>query len=204
MEGITIQEIIENSPLKLKYFNEEELEIDDFVDSMNKDLLKVISKNYGFLEKDSLVDLKIRYFNKNDGERFVYYFEDDEIDLDKGLILYDEIRELLVDKANFIYEDRNNRKRDSRFFHYQNGYDEDEESDEEDDDDYYADSMNDFIVSSIKIILYRNAYKVLHKKKFYNDLYNDLMEVAWNPIRVLDWCIDFQELRDLKNRWEID
>ena len=75
---------------------------------------------------------------------------------------------------------------------------------DDDDDDYYANSMNDFIIDSIEITLYKDAHKVLHKKKFYNDLHNDLMEVAWNPIRVLDWCIDFEELRDLKKRWGID
>ena len=104
MEGLTIQEFIENGILKFKYFNEKELEIGDFIDSMNKDLLKVISKNYGFLDKDSLVDIKIIYFGKNDGEMFIYYWEDDEIDFDKGFILFDEISELLIDNANASYE----------------------------------------------------------------------------------------------------
>ena len=191
MEGLTIQEFIENGILRFKYFNEKELEIGDFIDSMNKDLLKVISKNYGFLDKDSPADIKITYFGKNDGEMFIYYWEDDEIDFDKGLILFDEISELLIDNANDSYERRQKQK------YFMNIYNDEDD----DDDDYYANSMNDFIIDSIKITLCKDAHKVLHKKKFYNDLHNDLMAVAWHPSRYLDWCIDFEELRDLKERW---
>ena len=27
------------------------------------------------------------------------------------------------------------------------------------------------------------------------------MVIAWHPSRYLDWCIDVEELRDLKERW---
>ena len=187
MEGLTIQEFIENGILKFKYFNEKELEIGDFIDSMNKDLLKVISKNYGFLDKDSPPDIKIIYFDKNDGEMFIYYWEDEEIDFDKGLILFDEISELLIDNAGY--------ERYQKQKYFMDIYN------DEDDDDYYSNSMNDFIIYSIKITLYKDAHKVLHKKKFYKPLHDELMAAAWHPSRYLDWCIDFEELRDLKERW---
>ena len=68
IQGLTSQEYIENEIITIVYSNEKELEICDFIDSMNKDLLKVISKNYCFLDKDSRPDIEIIYSGKNDGK----------------------------------------------------------------------------------------------------------------------------------------
>ena len=209
IQGLKSQEYIENGIITIVYSNEKKLEIGDFIDSMNKDLLKVISKNYGFLDKDSWPVIEIIYSGKNDGEIFEYYCgEDDEMDFDEGFILpVDVISEILMENANEIYYDNYQKQKYlMRVYHLENGYEEDEyvESDEEDEDEYYSNNTNDFIINSIKITLYKDSQKVLHKKKFYNDLHNDLVAAAWHPSRVLDWCIDFQELRYLKKRWGVD
>ena len=43
------------------------------------------------------------------------------------------------------------------------------------------------------VVINIDSYKVEHKKKFYKDLHNDLMVVAWHPKRVVDWCYDIEE-----------
>ena len=65
-------------------------------------------------------------------------------------------------------------------------------------------NMNNFIINSFEVVIYINNYKILHKRDFYNDLYDDIMAAAWHTDRYLDWCLDFEELRDLKKRWSID
>ena len=62
-------------------------------------------------------------------------------------------------------------------------------------------SINDFIIISFKVTLYTNMHKIIHKNKFYKSLYDDIMEVAWNPDRFMNWCLDFEDLRNLKERW---
>ena len=46
--------------------------------------------------------------------------------------------------------------------------------------------------------LHDDLMKAIHKRKFYKDLHDELMVVAWRPTRYLDWCIDFEELKFLK------
>ena len=67
------------------------------------------------------------------------------------------------------------------------------------DDD--EDDINDFIIDTFEVTIYTDVYKILHKRNFYKDLYDDLMSIAWHPDRYIDWCLDFEELRDLKERW---
>ena len=171
MEGLTSQEYIENGMLKFMYFNEKELEICDFIDSMNKDLLKVISKNYCFLDKDSRPDIEIIYSGKNDGEIFEYCCgEDDEIDFDEGFILpADEISEILMENANEIYYDNYQKlKYIMRVYNdiYEDQY-EYVESDEEDEDEDYSNNTNDFIINSIKITLYKDIAQGITQKEIF-------------------------------------
>ena len=41
------------------------------------------------------------------------------------------------------------------------------------------------------------------KINFFTRLQEELTNEAWSPDRTnyLDWCLDFEELRDLKQRW---
>ena len=57
--------------------------------------------------------------------------------------------------------------------------------------------INDVIIHSIIIYLPENVYKLFHKRKFYKSLDKEIVEAVWQPSRYLD----FQELRDLKERW---
>ena len=42
---------------------------------------------------------------------------------------------------------------------------------------------------------------MIHKKRYYKSLCNDLLPVAWHPDRVVDWCVDEEEKRDLRRLW---
>ena len=44
--------------------------------------------------------------------------------------------------------------------------------------------------------------KQYHKVEFKSVLV-ELKAAAWHPDRVLDWCIEHDELRDLKERWNM-
>ena len=74
---------------------------------------------------------------------------------------------------------------------------------------------NNFIIDFIDIMIEINPHKLEHKNKFYKDLHYDLMKaihkrkfykdlrdeliiITWHPSRYLDWCIDFEEQKFLK------
>ena len=44
--------------------------------------------------------------------------------------------------------------------------------------------------------------KQYHKVEFKSVL-DELVAVAWHPDRMLDWCLDHEELRDMKERWNM-
>ena len=48
------------------------------------------------------------------------------------------------------------------------------------------------------------ANRWIHKRTFYKDLWEDLMPIVWHPTRILEWCLDVEELEYLKERWGID
>ena len=64
-----------------------------------------------------------------------------------------------------------------------------------------------YIVNSIDLNIYfrkdlnDDLIKAIHKNKFYKDLHDELMVIAWHPSRYLDWCIDVEELKFLKGVW---
>ena len=59
----------------------------------------------------------------------------------------------------------------------------------------------EFNVYSLRVSIFCNNYKINHKNKFFISLHDELMKVAWNPNRYKYWCLDFQELRYLEERW---
>ena len=92
-----------------------------------------------------------------------------------------------------IVNDRHNEWLKDYYFYYGDG---------EYDDDYQTKyNINNFIIYSFEVIIPLDVFKKLHKQKFYKDLYDELMEVAWDPDRFMDWCLDFEESRNLKERW---
>ena len=53
------------------------------------------------------------------------------------------------------------------------------------------------LIDTFWVSIYTNPYKVLRKNKFYKSLHDEIVAAVWQPSRYLD----FQELRDLKERW---
>ena len=52
-----------------------------------------------------------------------------------------------------------------------------------------------------KVLYFENRLRMIHKKRYYKSLCNDSLPVAWHPDRVVDWCFDEEEKRDLRRLW---
>ena len=194
--------------ISLKYYNRKKLRICDFIETIREDLLKKISKNRGFIDKkNGYIYFEIIYYNKDDdeydNERPFNYYEDINFGVNgicgdkfvKNLLNYanKKFKEILKDYVGFEYYYENEEYILGDGYHEIFGY--------------YDKECNinkfdkNFIVGSLNVEINIDSYKLEHKKKFYKTLHNDLMEVAWGTDRVLNWCLDFEELRDLKERW---
>ena len=46
-----------------------------------------------------------------------------------------------------------------------------------------------------------DLYKVVHKRRYFQSLRDKLAPIVWHPDRVIDWCFDDEEKRDLKRIW---
>ena len=57
------------------------------------------------------------------------------------------------------------------------------------------------LIDTFWVSVYTNPYKVLHKKKFYKSLCDELISIACHPSRYLDWCIAVEELKFLEELW---
>ena len=58
--------------------------------------------------------------------------------------------------------------------------------------------LNDVVYEANKLM-----HKRIHKRIFQDEIQYELKAVAWYPDRVLDWCLDFEESKDLKERWGV-
>ena len=193
----------------IKYFNEKELGFCDFIEEIKEDFLKNISKNRGLLFEGKCIAFDVYYFNKHkDGYETIYYYCDinfgvKEICVDKfckGILncanehYIDLFGNYVGNEENYIELQRDNENWE--FYDYIRNF-----------SGYYDKECNinrfdnNFIIEIVNIRLQMDTYKLLHKEKFYKSLYDELMAIAWHPSRYLDWCIDFEELRDLKERW---
>ena len=160
--------LLKYGQLSLKFFNEKGFLIREFIDSINKDLLKKISKYREFIIEKNGYDFYCNiFFIKNDG----VYRSRIILDLKKGLE-FDEnyFNEILI------------------YGGFRNFFEEDDE----------LEFFNGIVLDSIVVQIRIDKYKLEHKEKFYKDLYDDLMAVTWHPSRYLDWCIDFEELKFLE------
>ena len=52
-----------------------------------------------------------------------------------------------------------------------------------------------------RVLYIENRLRMIHKKRYYKSLCNDLLPAAWHPDRVVDWCFDEEEKRDLRILW---
>ena len=176
--------IMKKERLTLKYLNEKRLGVHDFIESIKTDLLYNISKNRGFIDEErKIIYFEIWHTDNNNDKWFLSFFNGIK-KFDEGDICTDKFARDLLDYANHYY---------SIWL------------DIVDVEDYKIEhSINDFIIISFKVTLYIDSYKISHKKKFYKDLYDDLMSVAWHPSRYLEWCVDIEELKFLKELWGED
>ena len=46
-----------------------------------------------------------------------------------------------------------------------------------------------------------DLYQAVHKRQYFHSLRDELAPIAWHPDRVIDWCFDEDEKRDLKRLW---
>ena len=186
--------------IELAYLNEKRLGFNDFMKFIKPDLLYNISKNsvYNAFIGFEICYTNNNYYDENGDNTFYFSFTENINDFDFIGLYTDEFnRELFyqVNKECYLWLKTN--------------FIGDGVIDYGDEDvvDYYdkdCDDVKDLIIDSFEVIIYADSDKVEHKNKFHKDLHNDLMVVAWRPDRVLDWCLDFEELRDLKKRWSID
>ena len=179
----------ENGIIEFKYLNEKRLCVNDFMKSIKRDLTHTISKNLGFIdEKNEVIYFEILFTDKN-GEEEIFDFSDNIKKFNADDICVDDFTKDLLDfinEMNYLCDGIYYSGDDVVDFRY----------------DHY--NINNFIIDSFNVTIYSNADKILHKKKFYKDLYDDLMFVAWNPSRYLEWCVDIDELKFLKELWGED
>ena len=185
--------------MSLNILMRKKLRVHDFIESINTDLTNTISKNLGFIDKDNeVIYFEISYTNKN-GEVGSFDFSDNIKKFDVDGICTDKFARDLIYYAN---------KEENYAYGMELFYGDGDLIDyydyDEDDDDQIEYNINNFIIDSINITIYTNPYKIIHKKKFYKDLYDDLMPIAWHPSRLLDWCADIEELKFLKELWGED
>ena len=210
------------------YYNKEKLGFCDFIEVIKEDLLKHISKNRGFIceedlfmpkrqgiinEKGRYIHFTINYDYGDDDHGFSYC---DDINFGvNGICVFKFVKDLL-NCANEEYKEWLKEYVDENMggaYRYVNedyvrlnGYDE-YYGRVDGYEGYYDKECNinkfdkEFTVYSLEVDIYVNEDKIIHKKKFYKSLYDDLMKVAWHPSRYLDWCIDVEELKFLEELW---
>ena len=81
--------------------------------------------------------------------------------------------------------------------------------DDDDDDDDDIEHVNFFEFNTYMMIhkeiyfksLSSELYKGVHKHRYFKSIHRDLIPIAWHPDRYLDWCLDEEEKKDLKQLW---
>ena len=187
----------EYTNIKLEYHNEEKLSFHDFIETIKSDLLLNISKNRGFIDEEEgkIIDFEICCTDEDDDiNTFSFYIDIEKFD--EGDIFTDKFVEDLLKFVRVEYY-----LRMKEIFMSVGGIDYGDDDVIDYGYDRFDYSINDFIIESMEVIIYTNPHKIIHKKKFYKDLYDDLMPIAWHPSRLLDWCTDIEELKFLKELW---
>ena len=205
--------------LNLKYQNDRKVGICDFIEQIKDSVLKNLSQNREYFSEYiyckhvmlcNNISGSIEYCANDDG----YYFQG-AISFSKnkdfgvgGISVNDFVKELLeIANEDFFEEEYNYynhpvygriiENHEALDHYYKNGVFL----------AYYDKECNinafdkRFYVTSLEVSIFLDKNKILHKELFYKPLHDELMAVAWHPSRYLDWCIDFEELRDLKERW---
>ena len=70
-------------------------------------------------------------------------------------------------------------------------------------------SVDDLLIGDLSVKVYisfkdellHEAWKGIHRRIFRNDIWGELMSVAWHPSRFVYWCLDLEEFQELKERW---
>ena len=174
--------------INFEYINEKGLGLYDFINSIIKDLIKNISKNRCFIDENinNFFEFIVNFINDENGENKINFYVDIE-EFDNGNLhtckFIEDVVKFVIDFDGFIDDDS--------IIAY--GFRTEE----------FKCDINDYI-DSFEVNLYVNGDKLSHKSKFYNDLYDGIMAAAWHPSRYLDWCVDIEELKFLKELWGED
>ena len=52
-------------------------------------------------------------------------------------------------------------------------------------------------------LIHGKLFKYHHKRKFSGKIHEELLPIAWNPDRFLDWCVDEKEKQFLERMWRV-
>ena len=173
-----------NRFFSLQYYNDKKLNVCDFIESIKEDLLKILSKNRGFIEEKQgdedddkyAIKIRISYEIFEDGTSF-YYYSNSKFGVNG--ICVNKFTKDLINCANEKYE-----KCGGKFFSF-----EEECVIKKFDEKSHIDFFD--------VIIYVNYDKITHKKKFYQKLHDEIVAAVWQPSRYLD----FEESRALEERW---
>ena len=211
---------MKRNKIVVEYYNDKKLSFCDFIKSIKEDLLKILSKYRVFIDyhDDEDCDFYDQYNENNEFIQFAITYYNNRSNLKEYIVFKSaknfDLYGICVD--NFVKSAlncANTRLKDyvggdyGPYFHCFDQYYDDCFEYYMGGDAYYNKKCNinefdkKFFVKKLDVDIYINYYKYIHKKEFYKDLHNDLMVIAWHPSRYLDWCIDVEELRDLKERW---
>ena len=169
--------------LNIEYYNTKKLRIKEFIELIKDDIQKSITKNRIF-NIGKFINFIFYYDLYCDSEyctEYWNYYRADKNFGANGIFVKSFVKDLVnCVKKDYIIFDSNN-------------------------EIYYNKFGKEFIVSLFEISILVDIDKINHKRKLYK-VFDELLEVAWNPDRInyLDWCLDFEELRDLKERWGIN
>ena len=61
--------------------------------------------------------------------------------------------------------------------------------------------MEKKVSAMMKKALHEELLRYHHKRKFYINIHEELLPVAWHPDRVYDWCFDEEEKGFLEEMW---
>ena len=195
--------------ISLRYVNTEGLGFRDFICSVEDKILRVLSKNRAFVKR-----VHLRFVL--DGRFDESHFDGDNKFAVNGLPINDIVGHAVKrenDSHNFFLRFECNchphpcyMRWGRHDYPYETKY-----------------TIDDIGVRRLHVEIYIDKFRLLHKRKscidsdvvyeanrrahkriFKDEIQDELMIVTWHPDRFLDWCVDIEELKFLKELWGVE